>query len=292
MIDEKRSNCAASNMCMNVSIVSYRNSPDQLRALRDKLLESQSIRCVIMVDNAGDERLVPLFSGERCAYHVMHKNVGYGHAHNVALRLSCEENVPYHLVLNPDIGVDATTLDSCVERMATDAGVALLMPKVLYPDGRLQRLCRRLPHPGVLLARRVLPYSLRRSMDRRYTLADYTYQKELDVPALSGCFMLLRTKYLKEAGYFDERYFMYMEDYDLTRRLGRYGRTICWPEVSVTHEYRRGSARNIRLLYAHTWSTIQYFFKWGWFWDRERRERNIRTDRQIYCKTGTDRNDT
>lgn len=272
---------AAVPACLNVSIVAYHNSPQQLGYLRDTLLCAESVRCITLIDNARDERLASLFSGHRSAYFAMPDNQGYGRAHNVALRQSLADGVAYHLVLNPDISLDAAALDACVARMLPDPELALLMPKVLYPDGQLQRQCRQLPHPGVLLARRFLPHRVRQSMDSRYRLADYDYQDELDAPALSGCFMLLRTAFLRQAGLFDERYFMYMEDYDLTRRLARYGRTICWPGATIIHEYRRESARSARLFWVHAWSAIQYFCKWGWLRDQERKDRNTHAARQL-----------
>ena len=95
-----------------------------------------------------------------------------------------------------------------------------------------------------------------------------------DVPTISGCFMLLRTDVFRRFGGFDERYFMYMEDVDLVRRIGASHRVVYDPRVWVVHGYGKGSYRNNKLLYYHIRSAVQYFFKWGWFFDRERTARN------------------
>lgn len=67
---------------------------------------------------------------------------------------------------------------------------------------------------------------------------------------------------------------MYMEDVDLTRRVHKYFKTIFLPDVTIVHSHRSGSYKSFRLLRIHIVSAIKYFNKWGWFFDRERREWN------------------
>jgi GT2 family glycosyltransferase len=86
--------------------------------------------------------------------------------------------------------------------------------------------------------------------------------------------MLLRTEALKDVGLFDERFFMYPEDIDLTRRMHRKYRTVFYPEVSIVHHHAQSSYVNYRMLLIHIWNLIKYFIKWGWFLDKERREVN------------------
>jgi len=73
---------------------------------------------------------------------------------------------------------------------------------------------------------------------------------------------------------FDERFFMYPEDIDLTRRIHRKYRTVFYPEVSVVHQHAQGSYSNVKLLFIHIRNMVRYFNKWGWFFDKERREIN------------------
>jgi len=92
----------------------------------------------------------------------------------------------------------------------------------------------------------------------------------MNVPFLSGCFMFFRTQVLKDIGLFDENIFMYMEDIDINRRIHAKYKTIYYPNVSVYHEYERGSHKNLRLLRISIESSIKYFNKWGWFFDKQR----------------------
>ena len=61
----------------------------------------------------------------------------------------------------------------------------------------------------------------------------------MNVPYLQGSFMFLRTKALKEVGLFYERFFMYPEDIDITRRMHKKYKTIFYPEVSIHHEHAK-----------------------------------------------------
>lgn len=92
----------------------------------------------------------------------------------------------------------------------------------------------------------------------------------MEVPYLSGCFMFIRTKVLEKVGLFDERFFMYLEDTDLSRRIHKISKTIYYPYVHIYHEYGKGSYKNLKLLKYHIDSAIKYFNKWGWFFDKER----------------------
>ncbi len=86
--------------------------------------------------------------------------------------------------------------------------------------------------------------------------------------------MFVRTTVFEKVGGFDERFFMYAEDVDLSRRIHRNYKTIFYPKVSITHEYEKGSYTNYKLLKYHITSLFKYFCKWGWFFDKERRDIN------------------
>ena len=96
------------------------------------------------------------------------------------------------------------------------------------------------------------------------------YDKIMNVPYLSGCFMLLRTKALQKARLFDERFFMYPEDIDLTRRIHRDYLTVYFPHVTIIHNHEHASYKSLKMLLVHIVNMCRYFNKWGWFVDKER----------------------
>jgi len=103
----------------------------------------------------------------------------------------------------------------------------------------------------------------------------------MDIPYLSGCFMLFRVSALRTVGLFDERFFMYPEDIDITRRMHTEYRTVFYPAATIVHDHARESYKSKRALWIHITNLIKYFNKWGWIRDPERSRINRETLRQI-----------
>ncbi len=258
---------------LNVSIVLYNHSPEMIRRLTDKIRKSELVDKVFLIDNS--EIPNNQFSTLTENYIFTGKNLGYGKAHNIALKSSIKQNIPYHLVVNPDIEINSEkTIENIISFMNNHTDVGLLMPKVVYPNGDIQYLCRLLPKPKDLIFRRFVPKSWNENSNEISELRFSNYDKIMDVPFLSGSFMLLRTKTLEEVGLFDERFFMYGEDTDLSRRIHQKYRTVFYPNETVVHHHERASYKNIKMLFVHIWNITKYFNKWGWIFDKERNKIN------------------
>ena len=85
----------------------------------------------------------------------------------------------------------------------------------------------------------------------------YDYKSTIEVPILSGCFIFVRTDILKDIGVFDERYFMYMEDYDLCRRIGKKYKVVFYPKVNIVHEHGKASYKSRKMMIIHIKSAIK-----------------------------------
>jgi len=264
---------------INVSIVLFKNDQDLVKKAIYSCINSFLINKVYLIDNSPTDILSCLASlDSRIEYIFNNANLGFGKAHNIALKRSIEENIPYHLVLNPDVYFEKGVLEELYNFMEANKDVGLVMPKVLYPNGNLQYLCKLLPTPLDLFGRRFLNFGpFKKIVEKRnevYELRFTGYDKIMEVPYLSGCFMFIRTEVLKKVGLFDERFFMYLEDTDLSRRIHKVAKTVYYPYVYVYHEYGKGSYKSLKLLYYHIKSAIKYFNKYGWFFDKEREEIN------------------
>ena len=262
---------------LTVSIVVFKNKAAEIGELCSNVLKSKLDVRLFLVDNSPTNKLqtelADLIKDDRVEYIFNNANVGFGAAHNIAIRQTIDRSL-YHLVLNPDVTFDPFVLHALVAYMEENKAVGLVMPKVLYPDGEIQYACKLLPTPADLIFRRFLPFSFINRNAEHFELRKSGYDKEMEVPYLSGCFMFLRTEALKKVGLFDERFFMYPEDIDLTRRIHRQYKTMFFPKVSVIHEHGRGSYKSLKLLYIHITNMIKYFNKWGWINDKERRSIN------------------
>lgn len=264
---------------LNISIVLYKHTYSQIAHLVEILRKSTLVLEVYLLDNSP----IPTteFQHLKVTYIFTGENLGYGTAHNIAIKKSIEHNIPYHLVVNPDISFQPEILMQIEQFMNINSSVGHLMPKVLYPNGEIQYLCKLIPTPFDLIFRRFLPRSWTKKRTERFELRSSGYNRIMDVPYLSGCFMFLRTKALKDVGLFDERFFMYPEDIDLTRRIHRRYRTVFYPEVSIIHHHAQSSYLNLKMLFVHTFNMIKYFNKWGWVFDKERREVNKKVLKQL-----------
>lgn len=263
---------------LNISIVLYRPKWEQeVLPLVAELLRVKNLNRLYLLDNSEKEWLrahvdmqkAPTSSKKLC-YMAMDTNMGYGRAHNVALRESAYHKTEFHLVMNSDIRVKAEDIDAMHDFMLMNPKVGQLMPKVLNPDGTQQYLAKRLPSPLDVFGRRFLPKRWIEKRNARFELRDLDLTRPVNAPYLSGCFMMLRTKAAVEAGLFDERYFMYPEDIDLTRTIHRNYLTLYYPEWSIVHAHARDSYKDKHMLRIHIQNLCLYFNKWGWLFDKER----------------------
>lgn len=259
---------------ITVSIVTYKTDLGELEHCLASL-NSSLVKRIYIVDNSSEKYIEEFFKSYPAVSYIPGANVGYGAGHNKALRLvMADEEVNYHLVLNSDVYFEPSVLGRLKDYMESHADVAQLQPRVLYPNGELQYTCRLLPTPANLIFRRFLPKKLGESMDRRYTLKFWDHKSAANVAYHQGSFMFFRKEAFLTVGLFDERFFMYPEDIDITRRMHRHFRTIYLPEVSIVHAHRAASYKDKRMLRIHIVNMIRYFNKWGWIFDGERRRWN------------------
>jgi len=265
-------------MKIRASIVLYNNDKPQLKRAISSVLDSNIDAELVLIDNSPNDSLSSLTSlDDRVDYIFNGKNLGYGAAHNIALRKSMQDKIPYHLVLNPDVYFNDNVLFKLYEYMEKTPTVGNVMPKVHYPSGDLQYLAKLLPDPADLFLRRFIGarHWLQSKRDK-YELKFTGYRDLINAPNLSGCFMFLRTEALEDIGVFDKSIFMYLEDVDLNRRIHENYQTMFFPEISIFHEHARASYKNKKLLFHHIKSSIYYFNKWGWFFDKKRKKFNNR----------------
>ncbi len=254
------------------SIVLYNNHPDEIKITAGCFLGSNLQVKLFLIDNSPTDKLRSCVSHPNCEYIFNGKNVGYGAGHNIAIRQSILTST-YYLVLNPDIRFNPEVLEGLFAFMNDNPDVGLSMPKVRYETGELQYLCKKLPTPIDLFARRFIPALLKNTFKKvldEYELKHKNYHSIMQVPNLSGCFMFIKTKLFPIAGMFDEQYFLYLEDTDLSRRINEYSLTVYYPYETIVHGYQKASYKNFKLLTYHLSSSIKYFNKWGWFKDRMR----------------------
>lgn len=259
----------------NASIVLYNPELEELEQCLKTFKKIPQLNKLYIINNNPDNDVQNLISpNPKFIYLLNSTNLGYGRAHNIALKKTISSSIKYHLILNTDIYFNRLNLDQILIYLDKNEDVGLLIPKVLNLDGTIQSSIKLLPSPLDLILRRFLPKKLMLKRRKRYQLDKYDYSRELNAPFISGCFMMTRTEALKEIGIFDDRYFMYCEDLDLSRRIHEKYKTILHPDFCITHRHEKGSSKSAKMLYYHIESAIKYFNKFGWFNDPIRKKFN------------------
>ncbi|NJD05153.1 MAG: glycosyltransferase, partial [Methylococcaceae bacterium] len=176
---------------------------------------------------------------------------GFGENHNAAFRLARGE---YFCVLNPDIRLTCDPFPDLIARLEASARPGVIAPRVVSPGGELEDSARPFPSPVSIVAK-----ALGHNPDRD-RLGVRLNDDALAVDWVAGMFMLFPRAVFAELGGFDERYFLYYEDVDLCSRLQAMGRDVrVSGAVSVIHDARRESHRNLRYLRWHLTSMLRFF---------------------------------
>jgi len=252
---------------VSISIVTYNNDKIIEKCLQNIFQNINNTDFeLIIVDNNSSDSTVSIIEKDFKNVRLIknNKNIGFGAAHNIAIKLGRGK---YHLVLNPDIIFTENTIEKLINFMEENSDVGLVSPKIIFPDGTIQHLCKRLPCLFDLCLRRFTPGFIQDLFKKRidyFEMRETGYNKIMDVPYLSGSFMLIRKKILEKVDGFDENIFMYFEDTDITRRIGEISKTVFYPHTRVIHLWERGSHKNIKYFIIVLVSAIKYFNKWGW----------------------------
>ena len=201
-------------------------------------------------------------------------NLGMGGGNNLGIKRASGEFV---FILNPDTVIRPGAVQTLVSYLRTNSEVAMVGPKLLYPDGSLQDSCLRWPSFFMPILRRTFLGRYFPVQLDSFMMKDFDHEGVRPVDWLMGSCLLFRRKIScrNESVFyptFDERYFMYFEDTDLARQIWSCGHEVVYvPEAVVVHDHQRASAQHPwylailldKLAWRHIDSWLKYFIKWG-----------------------------
>ena len=185
------------------------------------------------------------------------ENKGFGAGHNAILKMV---NSDIHFVINPDIFIDMDTIGKMAPYIMENDQVGLLTPKILNNDGTEQYLPKYCPTIRYVFISKLPGFKYLR---RRYTRADETFDKPEPIEFCTGCFFGIRTSYFKEMKGFNNCFFMYCEDTDLSQRVRADGKDIIfYPYAAAHHNWKRDNTGNLKGIYRFLKSLVVYSKKW------------------------------
>ncbi len=269
---------------LSISIVIYRSALEVLGETLSTLLasvahalHSAELSCadITLVHNSEPNpaisALIATFVAQAAEKNVQvtllegHGNIGYGRGHNLALLQSTSD---YHLILNPDVQLVEDSLCQGLRFMAAHGEIVALSPGVYEEDGSKQFVCKRYPSVLDFVIRGFAPTFIKRWFSKRlahYEMQDLPEQApSTDIPIISGCFMLFRTEALLAVEGFDERYFLYFEDFDLSLRVHCQGALAYVPAMRIVHLGGNSAKKGLRHIGMFARSGLRFYNTHGW----------------------------
>ena len=253
---------------VSACIVAYNGAQEVEQAVRSILANSPSCNLTFyVVDNAspdksGEELQQAFSEAQQVEVICLPQNKGFGSGHNtVRDRLQSR----YHAVINPDITVDSDVLGKLCAYLDEHPDVVMVTPQLRFPDGKVQYVAKRPPNFMALLARQ-LPLPFLKRYEDHYLMLDEDLTKAQEIGFCSGCFFVIRTEVFQKIGGFDEDYFMYVEDADITRRAMQCGKVVYLPDCYVFHAWHRSTRKSVKPFLIQLRSMGLYFKKWGFSW--------------------------
>lgn len=173
---------------------------------------------------------------------------GFGENHNLAFEVFESE---YFVIFNPDIRISSFSMEIFVNAFDVPR-VGVVAPAVFSSLGFLEDSIRHFPTVKKLLIRQLIGKRM----------PDYTLSKTpLEVDWAAGMLLAFRSEVFKKIGGFNEKYYMYMEDVDICRRIKTAGfQVIANPSLVVIHDAQRASHTSFKYLVWHLKSVLRYFF--------------------------------
>lgn len=258
---------------LSACIVVYNGAEEALRAARSVLAQTRRHPLTLyLVDNASPDgsgaRLaqaardgtLAAAPGQRVEVVCRETNGGFGAGHNTVLpRLRSR----YHFILNPDILLTADTLSDLAEWLDAHPAVVMARPALCFPDGRPQRLPLRRCSLRPMVYRQLPFLKPLAKYNEAYLMADRDLTVPTEIEFCTGSFSAVRTADFAAVGGFDEGYFMYVEDADLTQKMRTRGPAYLVPQFTAVHAWHRAAHRSLRPCLWQVRSLLRYFSKWG-----------------------------
>jgi N-acetylglucosaminyl-diphospho-decaprenol L-rhamnosyltransferase len=254
---------------LNDVIIINWNSGNYLKNCINSLVAAHAVnpllvnRVIIVDNNSSDDSLSGMDKLNLPIEIIRNKiNMGFGAACNQGAVLS---NADYLLFLNPDTEVLPYSIQTCIHFMEKkdNSNIGACGLKLTDDKGNIHRSCARFPAPGFFLGKALGLDMLLPGYFHSVSMREWDHLSNRAVDHVIGAFYLIRRPLFLQLRGFDERFFVYLEDLDLSLRLSKMGYQTFY--LSETSAYHKGGGTSdkikaTRLFYALR-SQIIYSFK-------------------------------
>lgn len=255
---------------ISIAIVAYNNYDDIVNAVKsiEEYTDANIVKTIYIIDNSASNKEMSASRKELLALTDIYSdlkyinpgsNLGFGSGHNYIIDLIDSK---FHAIVNPDILLTEDTFSVLIKFMQ-DNDIGMAIPKIVDTDGNIQQVYRRELTVYDMFIRMFCKVGFKKRK-AYHTMQDMDYTKPFHVPFGQGSFLFIKTDLFRELHGFDERFFMYVEDADLCKRVNEVSEFMYCPYTQVIHKWEKGSHKNKKLFKYHLDSIKLYFKKWGW----------------------------
>ena len=233
-------------MKISISIVRYKHSKkDILNYI--KQLDFNVISILYIIDNSEDDFFI---DNQNIIFVKTGHNLGYGRAHNIAMDLSFSKNTDIHINSNIDLFFsEGFWLNYCKSLVENPRFV----PRILNEDSSVQEIHVKRP-TLVKTIKRLFFKSNNSSGDY------FVKNKQANIKCFSGCFLPVERNFYIKKGGFNNIFWMYYEDLELSERISDFsGNWLVRPGLEIIHIHEQATFKNIKLFRAHLISGIKYY---------------------------------
>ena len=248
-------------MVLDIIIVNWNSGNFLVKCIQSLFIEKNDLnigKVFIIDNNSSDNSLDKILQNNKIEIIRNNENKGFAKAANQGFRLS---KAPYVLLLNPDTRLLNSTLKDCVNFMDKEVNVDILGCQLLNDNGEISPSCARFPTPGKLF---MGAFGLSKAFPSFFKpailMSEWDHKTSRYVDQVMGAFMFMRHSIFERLGYFDERFFVYCEELDFSKRLAEIGgRSFFNSEISAIHS-GEGTTKAVKAfrLFLNLRSRLQY----------------------------------
>ena len=233
-----------------VGIVTY-NTPIQcLQKLTRDLRTEPGVETVVLCNSPDPVYRSSLSVLEGDVVLKFSENKGFGAGHN---QIFGDTRPDWYVCCNPDIGYRAGVIPGLIE-----AAESVPRPGLVSPGVRDPETLRELPmRPYLSLKEVVVKNLFKKQIQKGSELAPGIFQ----IQFVSGCFFVVSKRVFEEVGGFDEKFFLYCEDADLSLRVGERYPNLQVSTIWVDHDGQHASRKSVRMAFYHISSLTRYIGK-------------------------------
>lgn len=248
-------------MDIGIIVVTYNSQNDISRLLDSLAIQTYKDFTVYLVDNYSNDQTLQEVQKflSRLSIQVIatQENNGYAKGNNIGIQKAMEDGCDFVFILNPDMKLDMNCIDKLFTRIKSEENIGVIGPIVLYGDNYDDNIIQSYGiNANFKTQRKINPF------DNIKLTNDIAMQNYVDYA--HGGAMMFRGEVLKITGLFEEDYFMYNDELDISYRIKKAGfKVLCLREAKAWHfhDFDNKNKKGYNLLYYYGIRNRYLYFK-------------------------------